>query len=1723
MRFVFLNRYERIALRYARTLEPGEYEVWVHPGIPNLFAKAEERWITLHPNPGSDHYVRVKIRVNNDGTAHVLSGGAGLRGLKLSKLKSPKEWSTKRKKPPASTEAHAQETQATQFLREQLRQKRLEQIKLAHTLGLPGWDDGAAAALTGERAEELKKRYGDTQEGKGGAGMVAAQEARRVMGGLKRLERNLMRELVENHELRQTVLGEAAPYPEEPPSNPLGFRKNLQAEAQARGTSAEAIRERREKLFRERIEALRESDPERAERVMSARDFMQGLHRAASAIRGEEGLEHPEADLEPKRLRERAEQVRAFLKAAREAKELEDKLAALDPQRAGDPEELSRALRPDVAAMEVEVHPLEDEEFIRRLSRDVAELERSDLTQSFLERLEEAGEGSIGQARARLRGSYGFGAHTHLQSALLSAGGLGMDRLVSEVFGVEGAAQIAAAALVQTKSPEELSAIRAGLAAYQDQESVERMRRAMEVASRAEAAAAEIELPPVTDAASLAAARELNAQRKEYLEEAMHALGSALGQVEAGAALNLALRRVQPGELALDLGNSDKEQLLWGLGALGLREGEDYRLEAEAQGGLTVRLAGPALERLVTRPNASEELLRAHLDAIRKGEMDEPDWLPEGFVSYPANLHNDPAQPTPFATPPGFAEGRPAAEALGDYVASRLADGWKPSDILREVGSVDFVLRYVPPSQHDAYADALEAIFPTQDARGNLRNVDTDPELRANFQRMAEEYVRKSHPQNVPLYAQSIGDSPESRRAAYLALLQDPRTAAAFKALGDLDDADQRALRNYFYTEIAKVDPQSGKDKAAYEAALRELGPEPQKLGTDLFGGESITPEWEQWNRRRQEIVERFAGPSRWVEFVSGMRGLEHAYQAVQEHMKGVYAPRFAKFYAHLSGRPLRLGKGAIPLSDRFKAAIDPEERRRLLEQEQRQMAALRDRRAGQFAAEGEGAVKEKLNRSLEMKEKLRQAQGALFGGPGSAGYETQEGIRVRDPFAERLTLGERAEGEIAALLPYVGKNLEPTARGVAVYPGVTMGAGTKYAPQQRAIKFALAAKKTYQALGMGCVRGDTLLEDALSGSRRTFAQWLESGEQPHVWALDEKTGEFRVVQASHPFIKGSDIFYQVRTRGGHQIVVTLDHRFLTPGGWARLRELGPGARLAVCSEPRSRPAIHPKWDEIVSIEDVGEDLVYDITVPHYENYLAHGFINHNSGKTPIQIGTGTQLIASGKARKGLFLTPSIVRNQFGEEMARFTEPGRFRFHAKDAPWSERLAAYRDPQTHFVVVTHQTWRDDVIRMIAAQQNLEPSDAEGIFMAASPRERRRMLREALAHHGAEALLDYVPIDEGHNLSGREGKPDAVQQAIADATIHESNYALLASGTPVKNDWSEAYDIAYKLDPDRWEGRREEFKRNYGVDFPAAADAFMRQMGCYVYAQSVRSGVERRDVWGAQGEDGDRPIELHPEQKKALEAVHAAYERARSALREGRVDVEALRILSPRSFAEKPESEHDAIARELSRSLGTLYFSAQARAVDAAPPQHNAKIQHLLRLAEERRAQGHPGVVFARSLDAVEAIRQALEGAGHRVAVITGADSSSEKARKKALFNPERGEPQADILIMSDAGAVGLNAQRGRWLVNYDLPLTYATHAQRNARIDRVGQKNPVEVHNLVTDSAYDREAVARLSRKGAIQQVFEGNWDNLDDSGMAGYIARARASRALTPEELDEVA
>lgn len=521
------------------------------------------------------------------------------------------------------------------------------------------------------------------------------------------------------------------------------------------------------------------------------------------------------------------------------------------------------------------------------------------------------------------------------------------------------------------------------------------------------------------------------------------------------------------------------------------------------------------------------------------------------------------------------------------------------------------------------------------------------------------------------------------------------------------------------------------------------------------------------------------------------------------------------------------------------------------------------------------------------------------------------------------------------------------------------------------------------------------------------------------------------------------------------------------------------------------------EWSVVRSVEKIGRRIVFDMTVPRYHNYFAHGVLHHNSGKTSIMLGAFSHLHGKGKIKRAVMLVPSIVQGQFGGEALRYLEPGKYKWHAEPgASRAERIAAYKDPDTHFVVQTHQSFRDDMIYLGAQHEGIEPSEMTERLRSMSPADRQSWIKGVMEKEGI--AFDATMVDEAHETLNREGKQDSTLANVTDALSAHTPYYVYASGDPVKNDVSEAFDLLRKCDPARYTDRAA-FMRRYGVDTDAARSELKREMARYVYSHTISPDVTAHH--------NEHAIELSGGQKAALKEMDGHFARARLARMRGQVDVDALRAISPSSFDGVPEDQHHAVAAQLQKSLGMLKPSVERRIINGHPD--NAKIEKTVELAKAR--HGRQGVVFAHSLSAVEATAKRLQAEGFRVVTITGADSSKDKDAKRKKFTPESGEPEADIMVASDAAAVGMNLQSGRYLIQHDTPDTAKNHGQRNARIHRLGQKNDVELHDLVADHSSERRARARLSKKYGLRELMLSPMDALDDTGLAYFLHQRKVA------------
>lgn len=486
------------------------------------------------------------------------------------------------------------------------------------------------------------------------------------------------------------------------------------------------------------------------------------------------------------------------------------------------------------------------------------------------------------------------------------------------------------------------------------------------------------------------------------------------------------------------------------------------------------------------------------------------------------------------------------------------------------------------------------------------------------------------------------------------------------------------------------------------------------------------------------------------------------------------------------------------------------------------------------------------------------------------------------------------------------------------------------------------------------------------------------------------------------------------------------------------------------------------------------------------------------SGKTAIGLGGFTDLHAAGQVKKGVFIVPSIVQGNFGTEALRFLEPGKFNWHCEpDGSRDGRMKAYKDSDTHFVVATHQSFRDDLLHMASAQDGTSTDAVSQKLESMSKPERAAYIKSVLDKEGIG--FDYVMADEAHGLLNRTGKENSRMANAIEGVTDNAGYYVHASGDPVKNDASEAFDLLSKMDGQRYSDK-DAFMRRYGGDSQASRDGLRRELARHLYADSITPDI--------QVDSKEIPVPVTDAQKAALADMSKLFSKAKIAKMEGRTDVESLKALMPKAFEGASEDQHEAIAKGIADSLGIVKATAIRHILDNHP--EGGKIGLVSKTAAERK--GKPGVVFAHSLEAVESLRQRLESEGHRVITITGKDSPKEKDEKIRAFRPQRGESGVDIVIASDAGATGANLQTGQWLVQYDTPMTAMVHAQRRGRINRIGQENDIELIDLVTDHPEEAKARKRLREKYQLRDLVTSPLDGLDETGIAGFLRQVGVNR-----------
>jgi replicative DNA helicase len=188
----------------------------------------------------------------------------------------------------------------------------------------------------------------------------------------------------------------------------------------------------------------------------------------------------------------------------------------------------------------------------------------------------------------------------------------------------------------------------------------------------------------------------------------------------------------------------------------------------------------------------------------------------------------------------------------------------------------------------------------------------------------------------------------------------------------------------------------------------------------------------------------------------------------------------------------------------------------------------------------------------------------------------------------------------------YISRSLKQLAREINV--PLMAAAQLSRAVEQRADK----EPQLSDLRESGCLTGDTLVTLVENGQNVPIRD-LEGRENFQVWALNPETLKLEAASVSRAFTTGVKPVHKLVTRLGRTIRATANHRFLTVRGWKRLDELMADDYIALPSEMQKLADSQIYWDSLEAILPDGEELVFDLTVPGLQNFVANNLIVHNS------------------------------------------------------------------------------------------------------------------------------------------------------------------------------------------------------------------------------------------------------------------------------------------------------------------------------------------------------------------------------------------------------------------------------------------------------------------------------------------------------------------------------
>ena len=453
------------------------------------------------------------------------------------------------------------------------------------------------------------------------------------------------------------------------------------------------------------------------------------------------------------------------------------------------------------------------------------------------------------------------------------------------------------------------------------------------------------------------------------------------------------------------------------------------------------------------------------------------------------------------------------------------------------------------------------------------------------------------------------------------------------------------------------------------------------------------------------------------------------------------------------------------------------------------------------------------------------------------------------------------------------------------------------------------------------------------------------------------------------------------------------------------------------------------QWLKVSSV-DINKkiDYVYDFEVDDdNHNYYASGMLTHN---TIQALGIAKDRMNKGEIRNCLIVCPASLKYNWRDEVTKFLGMEALVIGHKCKNSQEREKHWIAEGYPFKIVNYE--------LVARDLYCEPKKKDNRISCAK---------------AVLSSFDLVIFDEIQYL-----KHHSSARTLACRTL-QAKYRIGLSGTPIDGRLEEIHSIFQILKPGLFVSKQKFMERYAEYDYFGAVKGYhhIKEVSDKIAPYYLRRLKEEvlKDLPPKIFKD--MHVELSDKNMKAYKDLI----KKRNEITENSTAVELL--IRARQFLDFPEilgmhnsSDKYAVFKEL---------------VDDLVKENNQKI-----------------IVFSEYTNTLHWIMKNLETEYKNILVIDGSVSSQERQEIVKKFN---NDDKYKIILMSDAGAEGLNLPSASAVIHYTDSYKPTKMQQRNDRAHRATTKHTVTIYRFITDGTIEEHVRDILAKKQAVNNALLG--------------------------------